>query len=266
VIGIPTVLIAASIITAGLQYSDAEKYEKRVTDLRQDPHLATALMNHYLCRAFCAGRNMWMAIAGALVWACVARFKSLHESGSLVRPTGGLRPRSNAVRIMWLSVALLCLVLADLPFCRVNYQMTLASNITPAKERLLGGHTGKHCENEMIGSATGVCIEFCKEAKDLAVQRYEATMWARDWHVLGRLAAEMFDSGRGVEQGKERIDELFEKRSCSRVLQSVDKSNPIVNGICYTACLLAVVFFVSSLTIAFGDPAKSEEETHAHNE
>jgi len=258
-ISIPTFIISLCLIVAMYFYSDSQKYEQRVLGIGQDPRRDTYLMNQFLVRAFEASRDTWMALLGALLWAVVARFKALKDSGSLIQPMGGVRPKSTAQRIMWLSMALLCLVIADIPFCRVNYQMTLNANITPAKDRLLGGQPGTHCANEMIASATGICIEFCKEAKDLAVQRYEATMWARDWHILGRVAAELFDGGRGVEQGMERLEALFETRSCARVLQSVDKSNPLVNGICYFACMFSVVFFVSSITIAFGSPPKEEE-------
>jgi hypothetical protein len=258
VIGIPHLMIAFCLIVATFHYSDAEKYERKVgVVLNQEGgrYVHTRIMNMHLVRAFCAARNMWMAVAGVILWAVVARFKSLHETNQLHRPEGGVRPKSTAQRVMWLSLAFLSLVVADIPFCRVNYQMTLNSNITPAKDRLLANH-GTFCANEMFRSATGVCIEFCKEAKDLSIQRYEATMWARDWHILGRVAAELFDGGRGVEQGMVRIDELFETRSCARVLKSVDKSNSLVNGICYFACIFSVVFFVSSTTIAFGDVPK----------
>merc|ERR1712166_1148503 len=186
-ISIPTFIISLCLIVSMYFYSDSQKYEKRVLGIGQDPRRDTYLMNQFLVRAFEASRDTWMALLGALLWAVVARFKALKDSGSLIQPMGGVRPKSTAQRIMWLSLALLCLVIADIPFCRVNYQMTLNANITPAKERLLSGQPGTHCANEMIASATGICIEFCKEAKDLAVQRYEATMWARDWHILGRV-------------------------------------------------------------------------------
>ena len=50
--------------------------------------------------------------------------------------------------------------------------------------------------------------------RDLSEMRLDTILWVRQWHLLGRTAAEFFDNTRGVEQGRERIDELFKKKTC----------------------------------------------------
>ena len=47
---------------------------------------------------------------------------------------------------------------------------------------------------------------------------------------------------REAQQGPEHINQLFQKKTCEGVLQSVDKSNPTVNTFCAIAAGASVLF------------------------
>merc|ERR1719499_2881614 len=102
----------------------------------------------------------------------------------------------------------------------------------------------------------GDCKEFCDSVRKVSEERLWAVMFARDWHVLGRISAEMFDGTRGMQQGQERIDGLFEKKTCANVLWSVDKSNTTVNALCWVFAFLPGMGCLVLFAQAFG----SEEE------
>mmetsp|Transcript_4278 Transcript_4278/g.9768 ORF Transcript_4278/g.9768 Transcript_4278/m.9768 type:complete len:139 (-) Transcript_4278:93-509(-) len=116
----------------------------------------------------------------------------------------------------------------------------LSHSVTP-KKLLLLETSAPGCEGFMMSTAAGKCAHFCQDVRKLSQERLAAIQWARNWHPLGRLAAKMFDGKRGVQQGEGRIDSLFEKKSCAQVLRSVDKSNQLVNVICYVCAVVSVM-------------------------
>merc|ERR1712226_999314 len=97
---------------------------------------------------------------------------------------------------------------------------------------------------------------FCAQARKLSDSRLQAILFVRKWHVLGRFAAEFFDDTRGVQQGDERINALFEAKTCEQVLQSVDKSNAFVNVGCILAAGISLMGVIIALANAFdvGEP------------
>lgn len=97
------------------------------------------------------------------------------------------------------------------------------------------------CRDVMQASASGECAKFCSNVRNLAEDRLWAVNWARDWHITGRYAAQMFDGMRGVKQGQERIDGLFAAKTCEGVLSSVDKSNHLVNTACVVFAVVAII-------------------------
>merc|ERR1712217_662372 len=89
------------------------------------------------------------------------------------------------------------------------------------------------------------------EVKALSQERLATIKFARNWHILGRFAAQIFDDARGVEQGEQRIEELFQKKTCAQVLKSVDKSNQFVNILCITFAGVSIVGAFVALSNAY---------------
>lgn len=139
---------------------------------------------------------------------------------------------------LYLTVGGISLLLADIPFCRVHYQARINWYLTPRKEQLLG--SVGDCANAMLASAEGRCKSWCSEVKNLSDERLSTLLNVRDWHFLGRLAAELFDERRIVEQNEDKVQQLFGNKTCARVLRSVDKSNALVNWLCIGVTLASL--------------------------
>merc|ERR1719422_830593 len=109
------------------------------------------------------------------------------------------------------------------------------------------------CGAAKLSVAAGECLDFCKGVEDLSKERLATILSVRSWHIFGKFAAQMFDGVRGVDQGEERINKLFEAKTCAKVLQSVDKSNLMVNGICWlTAVACGMVMMTFGIAAVFG--------------
>ena len=52
-------------------------------------------------------------------------------------------------------------------------------------------------------------------------------------------------------QGEGRIEKLFKEKSCHRVLQSVDKSNDMVNNFCIFVVFVCMLVFISAVGNVF---------------
>merc|ERR1712187_489469 len=72
---------------------------------------------------------------------------------------------------------------------------------------------------------------------------------ARNWHIMGNIAARFFDDVRHVDQDK-RVNDLFKDRTCARVLKSVDKSNDFINILCIAFAALAISLGMAALSNA----------------
>lgn len=194
-------------------------------------------------------RNLWISLFGLTIWAAAWRLKRLIDLKQFVPQSGASKKRGRFSRALWALGALLALVIADIPLCRINYNMQLANSVTPKKVELLA--EAGPCENAMFSSAVDKCATFCQETRKLSEERSGCVQFARDWHLLGRVAAEIFDDTRGVQQGMSRIDDLFTRKSCAKVLRSVDKANWMVNVFCYILALISIIMFVMALTNVF---------------
>merc|ERR1740138_344012 len=217
---------------------------------------------------FYQGRNFWLSVTGLALWAASWRLKALFDSGTLI-VTRPRRTGSLTTRIIYAVVALLCLALADVPMCRLNYSLQLATFITPKKASLLQFGAKEGCADGKLGSAKGACEELCRETRKLCDDRLWAINWARNWHILGRWAAEAFDGTRNVQQGERRIEKLFQDKTCMKVLESTDKSNPWVNYACAAFAGLSILGFLVAVqnAISVGDNASgSVEALGAHEE
>lgn len=179
-----------------------------------------------------------------MFWAVAWRLKALHDRKQLTQLRAHRSgPRSRLARGAWLSLGCLLLLTADIPLCRLNYNLALTTSVSIKKTAAL--RDAAACEGTLRSSASGRCAEFCEHARELSEERLACILWARKWHILGRFAAQLFDDARGVEQGTSRIDDLFKRKSCADVLRSVDKSNTFVNYGCY---ILAGVSIIGAFT------------------
>eukprot|EP00403_Amphidinium_massartii_P019995 CAMPEP_0178411028 /NCGR_PEP_ID=MMETSP0689_2-20121128/21285_1 /TAXON_ID=160604 /ORGANISM="Amphidinium massartii, Strain CS-259" /LENGTH=238 /DNA_ID=CAMNT_0020032225 /DNA_START=351 /DNA_END=1067 /DNA_ORIENTATION=+ len=196
-------------------------------------------------------RNLWLTILGLSLWLIAWRLTVMKRNGMLLASSElkQQRPPSFFRRFMWIVIALFCMGMADLPLCRLNYHYQLHAHVTPQKEELLG--TVQGCERAKLQDATGECKDFCESTRQLSQERLNIIMWARDWHVLGKYAAEVFDNVRGMKQGEDRINKLFAERSCLEVLKKVDKSNAYVNGICFVVAGVMVLGVLMALGRVF---------------
>eukprot|EP00928_Gymnodinium_smaydae_P035379 TRINITY_DN24904_c0_g1_i1.p1 TRINITY_DN24904_c0_g1~~TRINITY_DN24904_c0_g1_i1.p1 ORF type:complete len:360 (+),score=58.18 TRINITY_DN24904_c0_g1_i1:87-1082(+) len=247
-ISFATVMTTFCFVLGVLSFSSLSRAEMRLSSV--DAAVQPLLWEQAAKNIYVAGQNMWRYALGFVLWAVAWRLNGLYISSQLVGHTSVRdRPRAAPVkRAMFLAMGLVCLVLADIPLCRLNYNFQLSTFVTPKKDRLLA-NVGP-CQTAMSEGAVGVCAEFCANARALAEDRLWSITWTRSWHKLGALAARIFDDTRGVEQGDGRIDELFARKTCVEVVKSCDKSNAMVNTFCVLAATVALGGFLTGLSNA----------------
>jgi len=244
------VMVAICLCATILTRSNMGRCEARLSE--NELH-AAASRDALLRDVFSAGRNFYICLLGLTLWTVSWRLKALHDREQLkVPPTR----RHHRPRTMYLLLGIFVLVMADLPLCRLNYCFTIMQFVTPKKEELV--QAVGECRFQYKGKADAKCQTYCEQVYKVAEDRLWAVEWARKYHVVGRLAAQIFDKFRGVQQEKARIDSLFEQKTCFDVLKSVDKSNTLVNWMCVAACVLALYGGLHFLTLAF----HAEEREH----
>jgi hypothetical protein len=140
----------------------------------------------------------------------------------------------------WIIIFLIACLIADIPLARLDYKMQLESRITTHKKELLRSYLEKPCNLAHLNDGkSGVdCETFCNTTYKLSLERVNVVLTVRSRHHAGAYAADFFDRFRGVEQEKKKTDDLFLERTCHKVLESVDKSNELVNYACYITSLL----------------------------
>jgi len=246
-------------------YSGMRRHEHQAHTMRgsvHDPSQMERTMKHY----FHDSRNFFIALFGCICWVTAWRLSSLRDRNVAL---GGTLPERKPwpKRVAWGIAALACISLADLPMARVNYSMSLSMYVTPAKTALQAWPAAAQCNDAMLATSTKDCAEYCKEVKELAKTRQETVVWARDSaYFLGKYAAQGFDILRGVTQNDIRIDDMFQERTCSRVLSSVDKNNEFVNKFCLFACFATLLGFVCCATQAAEGGFGSQDDDHAHQD
>lgn len=267
-VSIAMFMMGLSVILSTVGYSGLKRCEERYATT--DFGMQIGSSDRYMKDIFHQGRNLYLSLLGFTLWSISWRMKALHASGGLGQEhsnsqeaSGSTATKGRALptsaRVKYLVVALLALIVADIPVCRINYSIQLATFVTPKKHQLLKDF-GSRCEGAMLASASGECSNFCSEARQLSNERDSAIQWTRSWHMTGKFAAQLFDGARGVKQGTQRIDKLYHDRSCLDVLGSVDKSNKFVNFICWVIALVAVLaFFVALGNLLGGQPADAAE-------
>jgi len=247
-----------------LTYSGLRRAEGR----RNDPQNLSAFMQGGAERlerdCFFAGRNFYASLLGLTLWGASWQLKNLLDNKTLVVQSSKWKQVSHKYRFTCLGIFLLCFCIADVPLCRLNYNFQLTTFITPKKEKLLTFSADNNCGAALLNqAATEQCKEFCRESRKLSEDRLWAINWVRNFHMFGRLAAQYFDGFRGVEQGKERIDQLFKEKTCERVIQSVDRSNSLVNFVCIVGATASIVGCFLALQAMIDAPAVAEEKDAA---
>lgn len=201
------------------------------------------------------GRNFWLTTCGFLSWGTAWRMKALYDRRQVHPPMPSTSPQSRS-RIMYFLIGVAAVAAMDIPLCRVNYNFQLAMFVSPKKEKML--EFSGACQNAYLRSASQLnCEQFCQQAREIAEDRLAAIRWARSWHVVGRFAAELFDGTRGVTQGGERIDALFEKKTCVDVIRGADKSNAMVNYMCIACAMFAGLVALSALSTSLSDDPRT---------
>mmetsp|Transcript_120179 Transcript_120179/g.285559 ORF Transcript_120179/g.285559 Transcript_120179/m.285559 type:complete len:303 (-) Transcript_120179:184-1092(-) len=203
-------------------------------------------------KLFYVERNFWISLLGLMVWTTAWRLEAIFRSRPK-RPPMALNLRAS--RLLWIAVGCAALLVADVPLCRLNYQMQLSYYVTPIKDEL--APQAAACSGVFESNAQDQCVSFCQQVRKASEERQDCVMFARKWHILGKWAAEIFDFGRGVEQGPAHVNELFSRKSCEGVLQSVDKSNPTVNTFCALAAGVAMLAAFAAFAQVMGDLAET---------
>lgn len=238
-ISLDLLLTGVCFIMTMIAYSGQQKAEHRLQSIEKKQHI---VLNDTELRRNVAfhERNFWMSTLGFTLWGVAWRLKTLFVGEALVVQRPKAR-RPMLSRVKWGVFALACFILADVPLCRLNYSFTLITQISPKKETLMEVGKLQGCRDVMKASAANECANFCGDVRSLAEDRLGAVHWARDWHITGKYAAQLFDGMRGVQQGGERIDKLFAEKSCEGVLGSVDKSNHLVNTACGVFAVVSII-------------------------
>lgn len=248
-----------SAISAAVAFIAFMALRRAHVRMEQTNPIASALGQDYRQQtsAFHWGRNLYMSLLGLTLWLSAWRLKTLAETGQLLPPRASGRRMTIVMRAIYFVVGFCGLLMADIPLCRLNYNMQLTYYVTPEKEKLLNA-VGP-CQNAMYGDGNQRCKDFCDKSWAVSRERLDTIMSARNQHILGKFAAEFFDDTRGVEQGEGRMQELFNRKTCEQVLQSVDKSNMIVNAVCMGFAGIAIIGAFSCISSAYSGEAPNME-------
>jgi len=248
-------IAAFACISAIAQFSQSQHYTHLVSnvDLRNTP---TQVNDRYRSMYFRAQRNLWISILWLLTWLSCWRLSDLKTKHALTAytPPPANVPGGMVNKLLGMSSVVLVVILAavaDLPLARLNYNFSVYQNISPEKAQLQE-MMSNDCQASYFASAEGPCREFCQQVRFLAEERQRIVHWVRSWHLTGTVAAQIFDGVRGVEQNGDKLSELFNQKTCTQILTSVDKTNTMVNAGCWIAAVICV-FLAFALLFGRGE-------------
>merc|ERR1712232_657519 len=98
-------------------------------------------------------------------------------------------------RFYYLCMCACCLLISDVPLCRLHYSFRLRSLVSRDKEAILRT-LHPRCEEVYRNTPAGQdgeCAQVCSEAYHLAGVRYTIIETCRRWHILGGPLAAFFD-------------------------------------------------------------------------
>jgi len=259
---IPMLVSAICAIVAVVNYGMMSRHEAWIKKFGNSANTLPELREREEKKAAFAGRNFYIALLGLVMWMVAARLHMFFRRQQLVPVKKTAKRTSLATRITYAVIALIASLCGDIPLCRINYTIQLSSYVTPRRLSLQFRDRGA-CDGQSIFSASQPCEAFCKEVEELAHERLNTVMAIRSWHIFGKFAAELFDGARGVEQGEQRIRQLFKDKTCAQVLEGVDRSNQSVNFFCWGVTVLMSMVALSFGTAVFSDgPADPGAETN----
>jgi hypothetical protein len=182
----------------------------------------------------------------------------IEDIGSIDVSSLEYRPRHtfHARKVLWMliliSSSLVSLVLFDVSIARIRYHYNLTTILSPVKRDILEDIYEYHglIPEELKGCrafnrATSSYVEDCalsaceQNAMLLSNRRQGILHSIRDSHPSARLAAELFDGARGMEQSV-KIETLFKRKSCEGVIASSDKTNIYVDCLAFATLISAI--------------------------
>jgi hypothetical protein len=261
-----TFMCAGSLLFAFTSLLSFWRHEDRYLAISSQADQRLDATSFYLKMYFYDSRQVLMFSTGALLWGMIGRFKVFVETRQLRAPpanTGRARPMLH--RVLFGLLAVTCIILGDIPLCRVDYNSRVSSVISMQKHQALQHPAAPLCANAMLDSAVDSCADFCNQVQQISLNRQEITMAVRDFHIPGRIAAEIFDFLR-LEDQDTKSGNLFAQRTCSRVLQSIDKTNKMVNYFCIFMSIAAIVAFLAYTAVALGNSRLMPDPAHDHND
>lgn len=248
------IMVAVCGVLSAFSFSEKSHYEEEIRAAESAAErLTDGMYYRKMDRMHHSRGNLYCALLGLALWAVARQLEYLHGRGQLTPPRRRGVAKSLWGRALWLAVGIVALLCGDVPLCRVHYAVQISVNLTPWKHHLLG--KSSKCE-DAYAAQPHFCEQFCEQARAMSDSRLATVMFVRDWHPLGRVAAEIFDQAREVEQGADRIDQLFAAKTCAQVVRRVDASNWKVNYFCAALGGVLVVVAFS----AFAEALSSEEE------
>eukprot|EP00933_Yihiella_yeosuensis_P022423 TRINITY_DN1765_c2_g1_i1.p1 TRINITY_DN1765_c2_g1~~TRINITY_DN1765_c2_g1_i1.p1 ORF type:complete len:316 (-),score=56.60 TRINITY_DN1765_c2_g1_i1:165-1112(-) len=261
-LSVAVILTALCAALSVLSYSGLQSAEHRASQVMTSPlGQAPGMIDQQMRNVFLHGRNLYLSLLGLCLWAISWRLKCNADAVQLARTKQNVAKQGHssiATKAFYIAIGIICLLLADIALCRLNYNMQLAMFVTPPKDQLLQSPAASLCHNAFEASAIEQCTDFCAKARQVSEERLKSILWARNWHIMGRLAAQVFDDARDVSQGPERINQLFSKKTCAQVLKSVDKSNQFVNAFCMVVTGVAIIGFLAAFCHVFDDEEEEE--------
>lgn len=143
---------------------------------------------------------------------------------------------------------------------RIDYKEKIRHFITAKKvqeneqiEKIMGVDWTQACSKVYISISyeNHTCYNYCKQVEILSELRQQIIREVRDSFIFTKLLSEVFDYLRSIAQDRKHLLNLTQK-SCSKLMESVDKSNCWINWISLALFLTSCLFLAyRSLVIAW---------------
>jgi hypothetical protein len=247
-----------SLLSLTCFYNVATEDEIATNPPTLNPILATEEKLEAVRQASKGVANFMICLMASVIWLTCSHMDKQIRKGTIVTVPQGLKSWMPSGK--WILIFLIACLLADIPLARLDYKMQLESRITAPKTQLQKRFQDKPCNMATLNDGKfPECEAFCNATYKLSLERVNVVLLTRSRHFLGAYAADIFDRFRGVEQEKAKTDELFTQRTCTGVLASVDKSNELVNYVCYITSLLFLGVCIITLHKIIEVPSMDEE-------
>ncbi|EEQ99592.1 hypothetical protein Pmar_PMAR028748 [Perkinsus marinus ATCC 50983] len=201
--------------------------------------------------------------------------KHVAESATRAVPMGGVKSRGVQVEarpfgwvsLLWYLLVLLVSVVAmDVAASRFHYHYLIHYEIEPLKSKALeamkdvnGTVKGNNLSCTVFDPFANRTVNDCSrsvcifEAFRLAEKRQDVLQTVRQFHLAGRIGAEIFDWKRGVDQTA-KPGNLFRTKSCEKIIDSVDHSNHEANVVAVVSGVISLLGFSILLVALLRSP------------